>query len=121
MVSISLCMIVRNEEKVLERCLDSVCRAVDEMIIVDTGSVDSTKEIAGKYTDKVYDFVWVDDFSAARNFSFSKAAPQIRPKAVPKYTGTSTSFASCNARSRHPRKEKALPSRASSGQLERRS
>ena len=74
MVSISLCMIVRNEEKVLERCLDSVCRAVDEMIIVDTGSVDSTKEIAGKYTDKVYDFVWVDDFSAARNFSFSKAA-----------------------------------------------
>lgn len=73
MASISLCMIVKNEEKVLERCLDSVKNAVDEIIIADTGSTDKTKEIAFKYTDRVFDFRWTDDFSAARNFSFSKA------------------------------------------------
>lgn len=72
MVSISLCMIVKNEENVLKRCLDSICDLVDEIIIVDTGSTDSTKEIAKKYTDKLYDFVWTDDFSDARNYSFSK-------------------------------------------------
>ncbi len=74
MITISLCMIVKNEEKVLARCLDSVADLVDEVIIVDTGSEDSTKEIAARYTDKVYDFAWVDDFSKARNFAFSKAS-----------------------------------------------
>lgn len=73
MVSVSLCMIVRDEEDVLSRCLDSIKDAVDEIIIVDTGSLDSTKQIALKYTDKVYDFVWQDDFSLARNYSFGKA------------------------------------------------
>lgn len=73
MITISLCMIVKNEEKVLARCLDSVADLMDEIIIVDTGSTDATKEIAGKYTDKIYDFQWIDDFSAARNFAFSKA------------------------------------------------
>lgn len=73
MATISLCMIVKNEEKVLARCLDSIRDAVDEIIIVDTGSTDSTKKIAMEYADKVYDFEWIDDFSAARNFSFSKA------------------------------------------------
>lgn len=73
MVTISLCMIVKNEEDVLDRCLASVKDAVDEIIIVDTGSTDRTKEIAREYTPHVYDFEWVDDFSAARNFSFSKA------------------------------------------------
>lgn len=73
MATISLCMIVKNEEKVLARCLDSIKNAVDEIIIADTGSSDSTKEIARKYTDKVFDFEWIDDFSKARNFSFSKA------------------------------------------------
>ena len=71
--TISLCMIVKNEEKVLARCLDSVADLVDEIIIVDTGSSDATKEIASRYTDQVYDFAWQDDFAAARNFSFSKA------------------------------------------------
>lgn len=66
-------MIVKNEEAVLERCLQSVKSVVDEIIVVDTGSTDSTKEIARLFTDKVYDFTWVDDFSAARNYSFSKA------------------------------------------------
>ena len=73
MVTISLCMIVKNEEAVLGRCLDTVCDLVDEIIIVDTGSTDGTKQIAAKYTDKIFDFAWVDDFSAARNFAFSKA------------------------------------------------
>lgn len=72
MAEISLCMIVKNEEKVLERCLKSIYKAVDEIIIADTGSTDRTKEIALKYTPNVYDFKWEDDFSAARNFSFSK-------------------------------------------------
>ena len=66
-------MIVRNEEDVLARCLDSVSSLVDEIIIVDTGSQDKTREIAARYTDHVYDFTWIDDFAAARNFSFSKA------------------------------------------------
>ncbi|WP_147535409.1 glycosyltransferase family 2 protein [Bacillus marasmi] len=66
---ISLCMIVKNEEKVLERCLDSVFGIVDEIIIVDTGSTDCTKEIASKYTDKIYDFNWDGSFSNARNFA----------------------------------------------------
>ena len=73
MITISLCMIVKNEEEVLARCLDSIKDAVDEIIIVDTGSTDKTKEIASKYTDKIYEFEWVNDFSAARNEAFSKA------------------------------------------------
>lgn len=72
-ITISLCMIVKNEEKILARCLDSVADLVDEIVIVDTGSTDRTKEIASRYTDRIYDFEWVDDFSAARNFAFSKA------------------------------------------------
>ena len=73
MITISLCMIVKNEEHFLRRCLDSVANLCDEIIIVDTGSTDSTKSIALEYTDKVYDFTWENDFSAARNFAFSKA------------------------------------------------
>lgn len=72
MASISLCMIVKNEEEVLGRCLDSVKSLVDEIIIVDTGSSDRTKQAAGEYTEHIYDFPWQDDFSAARNFAFSK-------------------------------------------------
>ncbi len=74
MITVSLCMIVKNEERVLQRCLDSVAGLMDEIIIVDTGSTDATKEIAARYTDKIYDFVWINDFAAARNFAFSKAA-----------------------------------------------
>ena len=55
MITISLCMIVKNEERVLKRCLDSVRDLVDEIIIVDTGSTDATKRIAAGYTDKIYD------------------------------------------------------------------
>jgi glycosyltransferase involved in cell wall biosynthesis len=70
---ISLCIIAKNEEKFLEKCLDSVKETVDEIIIVDTGSTDKTKEIAGKFNAKTYDFEWCDDFSKARNFSLQKA------------------------------------------------
>lgn len=76
MTTISLCMIVKNEEDVIARCLESVSELVDEIIIVDTGSTDKTKEIVKKFNSKVYDFKWIDDFSAARNFSFSKATKE---------------------------------------------
>ena len=73
MITVSLCMIVKNEERILARCLDSLKGLMDEIIIVDTGSTDRTKEIAAAYTDRIYDFVWTGDFSEARNFAFSKA------------------------------------------------
>ncbi|MGG4398168.1 glycosyltransferase family 2 protein [Paenibacillus thiaminolyticus] len=73
MISISLCMIVKNEEGSIARCLSSVQDIVDEIIIVDTGSTDDTKEIVRKYTDQIFDFVWIDDFAAARNYAFSCA------------------------------------------------
>lgn len=66
-------MIVKNESEVIGRCLESVKDVIDEMIIVDTGSMDNTKDIVRGYTDKVYDFQWIDDFAAARNFAFSLA------------------------------------------------
>ena len=72
MPTISLCMIVRDEAAVLERCLQSVAHLVDEIIIVDTGSIDETKTIAATFTPHLYEFPWQDDFSAARNFAFSK-------------------------------------------------
>lgn len=73
MIEISLCMIVKNEGETLERCLSSAQNVVDEIIIVDTGSTDNTKEIASRFTDKIHDFQWIDDFSAARNESFRNA------------------------------------------------
>ena len=74
MISVSLCMIVKNEEDVLERCLKSVAGLVDEIIIVDTGSTDRTREIATHFTNQIFDFPWQDDFSAARNEAFSHAS-----------------------------------------------
>ena len=76
MISISLCMIVKNEEAVLERCLNSAKDIADEIVIVDTGSTDNTKDIASRFTDKIFDFKWEDDFAKARNFSFSKATKE---------------------------------------------
>ncbi|MGI6070217.1 MAG: glycosyltransferase [Blautia sp.] len=72
MATVSLCMIVKNEEAVLRRCLDCVADIVDEIVVVDTGSVDKTKEIAESCRCRVFDYKWEDDFAAARNFAFSK-------------------------------------------------
>jgi len=69
---LSLALIVKDEEKNLARCLDSVKGLWDELVIVDTGSTDRTVEIAKRYTDNVHYFKWVDHFSKARNYSFSK-------------------------------------------------
>ena len=74
MATISLCMIVKNEETHIARCLDSVAELVEEIIIVDTGSTDRTVEIVSNYTSKIYSYPWKDDFSDARNYSFSQAS-----------------------------------------------
>lgn len=74
MLTLSLSMIVKNEEKHLARCLSSVKDVVDEIIIVDTGSTDKTIEIAESFNAKIYNFDWVNDFSAARNFALSKCS-----------------------------------------------
>jgi cellulose synthase/poly-beta-1,6-N-acetylglucosamine synthase-like glycosyltransferase len=71
--SLSLCMIVKNEEKYLARCLASLKPMVDEMIIVDTGSTDTTRDIAEVFGAKVFDYEWHDDFAAARNHSLEQA------------------------------------------------
>ena len=77
MTTISLCMIVKDEEDVLARCLASAKEIADEIVIVDTGSTDHTKEIAGRFTGKIDDFQWIDDFSAARNYAFSLATQEF--------------------------------------------
>jgi glycosyltransferase involved in cell wall biosynthesis len=66
-MKLSLCMIVKNEEATLSKCLGSVKNVVDEMVVLDTGSTDSTPQIAQKFGAKVYHFEWCNDFSAARN------------------------------------------------------
>jgi len=72
--TVSLCMIVKNEATRLAHCLMSVKPVVHEMIVVDTGSTDRTKDIANALGAKVFDFDWTGDFSKARNFSLSKAS-----------------------------------------------
>ena len=74
--TVSLCMIVKDEERYLARCLESAKPLVDEMIVVDTGSSDRTRDIARAFGAKVYPFSWQEDFSKARNVSISKACGQ---------------------------------------------
>lgn len=71
--TLSICMIVKNEEKNLVKCLKSIRDVADEIIIVDTGSSDKTKDIANVFGAKVFDFPWTGDFSAARNESLKQA------------------------------------------------
>jgi glycosyltransferase involved in cell wall biosynthesis len=66
-------MIVKNEEVNLPRCLDSASQLVDEIVVVDTGSSDRTKELAATKGAQVFDFAWIDDFSAARNESIRRS------------------------------------------------
>lgn len=70
--TLSLTLIVKNEAHHLPQALRYAHIFADEIIIIDTGSTDNTKEIARKYTEKVYDYKWINDFSAARNFGISK-------------------------------------------------
>ncbi|MCM1173598.1 MAG: glycosyltransferase [Blautia sp.] len=74
MIPISVCLITRNEAENLDKCLKSLSPYPFEIVVVDTGSTDHSKEIARQYTDKVFDFTWINDFSAARNFSISRAS-----------------------------------------------
>ena len=78
MTPISICIIAKNEEKHIDHCLSAIQKHLGEypheIVLVDTGSTDSTVEIARKYTDQIYFFEWIGDFSAARNFSLSKAS-----------------------------------------------
>jgi glycosyltransferase involved in cell wall biosynthesis len=73
MSKVTLCLIVKNEGLVLEKCLKSIVQIADEIIIVDTGSNDDTIAISKRFTDKVYNFEWIDDFSSARNYAQSLA------------------------------------------------
>lgn len=74
MLPISVCIITKNAEKYLDKCLCSLRKYNWEIVVTDTGSTDSTLSIAEKYTDSIYHFEWIDDFSAARNFCISKAS-----------------------------------------------
>jgi len=71
--TVSVCMIVKDAQGTLYRCLESVKPIADEIIVCDTGSSDRTMEIAREYTDQVYEIPWDDDFAAARNRSIEKA------------------------------------------------
>ena len=71
--SVSLTMIVKDEQENLPRCLASIAGIFDEIIVVDTGSTDRTREIAREFGAKVFDFVWVDSFAAARNEALAHA------------------------------------------------
>ncbi|MFC3395220.1 glycosyltransferase [Brenneria rubrifaciens] len=70
---ISVCMIVKDEAQHLENSLHALAQYFDDIVVVDTGSTDCSKEIAARFTNKIYDFQWIADFSAARNFSLSFA------------------------------------------------
>lgn len=73
MPRLTLSMIVKNEEKYLKECLESVKGVADEIVIIDTGSTDNTIKIAESYGATIHYFDWVDDFSAARNYALSKS------------------------------------------------
>ncbi|MBS5949293.1 MAG: glycosyltransferase [Clostridium sp.] len=70
--TLSLCMIVKNEEKYIAKSIDSVKNIVNEIVIVDTGSTDSTLEILKNYNVKLYNYKWENDFASARNFAINK-------------------------------------------------
>lgn len=79
MKTLSIYLIVKNEESVIKRCIDSIISFSDEIIITDTGSTDKTKEIIKNINNpkiKLYDFEWCDDFSKARNFSLDKTTSE---------------------------------------------
>lgn len=76
-MTLSVCLIVKNEQDVIGRCLNCAAKFADEIIVVDTGSTDETVAEAKKFTDKLYFFKWCDDFSAARNYAFEQAKSDL--------------------------------------------
>lgn len=72
-MKLSACLIVKNEERNIKRCIESFKTVVDEIIVVDTGSEDTTIEIAKKLGGKIYHYKWENDFSKARNYALDKA------------------------------------------------
>ena len=78
MITVSLCMIVKNEEEKLAGCLESLKDIADEILIADTGSTDRTIAIAQEYGAKIFSYDWKDDFADARNFIFAKASCEYR-------------------------------------------
>ena len=75
--TLSLCMIVKNEEHFLGRCLAAVRDHVDEIVVVDTGPTDATRVIAAEYGSNLYEFQWNDNYSDARNFALAQAASDL--------------------------------------------
>ena len=73
-IPVSVCIIAKNEERYLEECLKRIKPYGFEIVVTDTGSTDKTREIAEKYADKVLDFPWINDFSAARNYCAEHAS-----------------------------------------------
>lgn len=73
-MNLSVCIIAKNEEKHIEKCMQCLSDKEVQIVVADTGSTDKTKEIAKKYTEFVYDFKWIDDFGAAKQFAVSKAS-----------------------------------------------
>src|SRR5437764_33641 len=71
--NLSLCMIVRDSARTLQACLSSIRPWVDEIVVVDTGSLDDTQQIAKDHGAEIFEFPWIDDFSAARNESLRRA------------------------------------------------
>lgn len=74
MIPISVCIIARNEEQHIHECCERLVPYGFEIVLVDTGSVDRTVELARNYTECIYHFDWCDDFSAAKNYAMSKAS-----------------------------------------------
>jgi glycosyltransferase involved in cell wall biosynthesis len=75
-VTLSACLIVKNEEKHLPSCLKSICAVADELIVVDTGSTDESVAIAEQFGAKVYHYPWQGDFASARNFANKQASSE---------------------------------------------
>lgn len=73
-MQISVCIITRNECEKLKKCLEAIKNFGFEIVVADTGSTDNTKEMVRAYTDRLYDFTWIDDFAAAKNYVISKAS-----------------------------------------------
>lgn len=77
MIPISVCIITKNEAANLQKCLASLQPYPFEIVVVDTGSTDDTLTVARNHTDRIYEFSWIDDFSAARNFAASCASHDL--------------------------------------------